>query len=71
LRYAAREGVSMYYTEKLKKCYIILQLFFNFFSNLLILTEKKFQINGKEWQGNNLLGKLLTKLRDEELKKIK
>ena len=28
-------------------------------------------IEGKEWQGNNLLGKLLTKLRDEELKKIK
>lgn len=26
---------------------------------------------GKEWKGNNLLGKLLTKLRDEELKKIK
>ena len=23
---------------------------------------------GKEWQGNNLLGKLLTKLRDEKLK---
>lgn len=45
--------------------------FFNFFSNLLILTEKKFQINGKEWKGNNLLGKLLTKLRDEKLKELK
>jgi hypothetical protein len=24
-----------------------------------------------EWKGNNLLGKVLTKLRDEELEKIK
>ena len=27
LRYPARGGVSMYYTEELKKCYIFLQLF--------------------------------------------
>lgn len=71
LRYAARGGVSMYYTEKLKKMLHNFITFFNFFSNLLILTEKKFQINGKEWKGNNLLGKLLTKLRDEKLKELK
>ena len=43
------------------------------FSNLLKLTEKEFQIifKGKEWKGNNLLGKLLTKLRDEKLKELK
>lgn len=26
---------------------------------------------GKEWKGNNLLGKVLTKLRDDELKELK
>lgn len=26
---------------------------------------------GKEWKGNNLLGKVLTQLRDDEIKKIK
>lgn len=71
LRYPARGGVSIYYTQELKKCYIFLQLFLIQYLNLLILTEKKFQINGKEWKGNNLLGKLLTKLRDEKLKELK
>ncbi len=44
LRYPARGGVSIYYTEELKKCYIFLQLFLIQYLNLLILTEKKFSI---------------------------
>lgn len=70
MRYPARGGVSILYIE-LKKMLHNFITFLIQYLNLLILTEKKFQINGKEWKGNNLLGKLLTKLRDEKLKELK